>query len=122
MQHFPTTIHVGMDVYDRTHAHIGTVDDLKFPENITAPAVDPALADRQNGREELGLVDALRRSFGTDPIPDVLRERLEIDGYVRLDADGLFAADRFITPDQIALVAGDELILNVNKHELIKAH
>jgi hypothetical protein len=41
---------------------------------------------------------------------------------VRIDADGLFAADRYITPDQIASSQNDRLVLNVPKSALMKTH
>ena len=53
-------------------------------------------------------------------MPETLRERLLREGYIRLDADGLFAADRYILPSQIASAAGDEVTLNVEKDQLIK--
>jgi hypothetical protein len=49
-----------------------------------------------------------------------LQSKLLMDGYVRMDASGLFASDRFITPDQIARVDGDRVYLTVNRDQLIK--
>ena len=48
------------------------------------------------------------------------RQRLLLQGFVRIDANGLFAADRYVTPEQIASVSADGLMLNVSKDELVK--
>ena len=39
-----------------------------------------------------------------------------------MDADGLFAADRYVLPEQISSVAGDRIMLKVSKVQLQKAH
>jgi hypothetical protein len=49
-----------------------------------------------------------------------LRARLQQEGFIRLDAAGFFAADRYITPDQIAHVVGDEVLLRVTRDALIR--
>ena len=43
-------------------------------------------------------------------------------GFIRIDSAGLFAADRYVTPDQIVSVSGDALTLNVSQDELMKRH
>jgi hypothetical protein len=42
------------------------------------------------------------------------------EGFVRLDAAGLFAADRYIFPEHIDRVEGDRLVLSVRKQDLLK--
>ena len=69
-----------------------------------------------------GLIQDLAEAFAPDGMPEVLRERLLSEGYIRLDSNGLFAADRYILPEQIASVSGDELVLTVDKDELMKRH
>ena len=73
-------------------------------------------------RDRESLVETVAEAFGAEELPEVLRDRLLHEGYLRLDADGLFAADRYILPSQIAAAAGDEVILNVEKDALIKRH
>ena len=119
MDTLPRDIHVGMDVYDRRHRHIGKVDDLKFPENAEDPDVEPAELDRTEERRET-ILGAVAEAFGKEPIPEPLRSRLLREGYIRIEADGLFAADRFVLPEQIVSASGDEVTLNVDKDELIK--
>lgn len=122
MQTLPPDIHVGMKVYDSRHKHIGKVDDLKFPENADDPGVEPADIDGSDRRDRESLVESIAEAFRSDGIPEVLRERLLTEGYLRLDADGLFAADRYILPEQIASASSEEIVLNVEKDALIKRH
>jgi hypothetical protein len=121
MDTLPRDIHVGMDVYDSQHRHIGKIDDLKFPENAGEPDVEPADIDGTDVRHET-ILTAVAEAFGDEPIPEPLRSRLLVEGYIRIDTAGLFMADRFVLPSQIATASGDEVTLNVEKDELIKRH
>jgi hypothetical protein len=122
MQSLLRDIHVGMTVFDNHHNHIGTIDDLKFPENAGAPDVVPADIDGGDKRGRETILGAIADAFAPDELPETLRDRLLREGYIRLDADGLFAADRYILPSQIASASGDEVMLNVEKDQLIKRH
>ena len=64
----------------------------------------------------------IAEAFAPYDMPEELRDRLLSEGYIRLDTKGLFAADRYILPEQIASSVGDELMLNVSKDELMKRH
>jgi len=100
---------------------IGKVDDFKFSENEDDPNVMPADVDgtdRRNARETV--LESIAEAFGKEDLPEVLRDRLLTEGYIRLDTKGLLAKDRFILPDQIASAVGDEVRLNVAKEDLIK--
>jgi hypothetical protein len=121
MQTLPENLHKGMTVYDSMHKKIGKVDDFKYSENETDPDVIPADldgTDKRNGRESI--LESIAEAFGKEEIPEPLRSRLLNEGYIRLDTAGLMAKDRFILPDQIASAAGDEVVLNVAKDDLIK--
>ncbi len=121
MQTLPRDIHIGMKVYDVSRKQIGKIDDFKFSENEEEPDVEPADidgTDRRNRRETI--LGAVAEAFGKEEIPEVLRDRLLREGYIRLDTKGLMAKDRFILPSQIASAAGDEVTLNVDKDALIK--
>ena len=107
MDKLPRDIHIGMKVYDSRHKHIGKVDDLKFPESEDIPGVEAADIDGTDRRDHESLVETVAGAFGVEELPEVLRERLLREGYLRLDADGLFASDRYILPSQIASAAGD---------------
>ena len=111
----------GMTVFDRERHEIGTVDYIQFgdddPETIETEAAAPNRLDQG----ERTLVDAIAEAFSVgDDIPDEIRARLLQQGFVRIEANGLFAADRYVTPEQIASVSGDGVMLNVTQDELVK--
>ena len=123
MQTLPRDIHNGMRVLDADRKEIGKIDDFKFSENEDQPEVTPADLDRADREEDDdSLVRDVARAFAPDDLPEALRDRLLSEGYARLDTKGLFAADRYILPDQIISSTGDELLLNVRKDDLMKRH
>jgi len=123
MQTLPQNIHVGMRVFDSAHNEIGKIDDFKFSENEDQPDVEPGDLDAADrGMQQGGLIQDLAEAFTSDGMPEVLRERLLSEGYIRLDSNGLFAADRYILPEQIASASDDEVVLTVDKDELLKRH
>ena len=123
MHGIPRDIHEGMKVYDRTNAEIGTVEMVKFSdEDPTTPEVETAGVNPIEEERDDNLVESIARVFRSDELPEELRERLLREGFVLIDADGLFEADRYVLPDQIASVSGDRLVLKASKAELIKRH
>ncbi|WEX10560.1 hypothetical protein [Chelativorans sp. AA-79] len=114
-------IREGMRVTDVSGKEIGTVEWVHFsdedPETPQAETVTPGTVDR-TGKT---LLEQFADVFRIDNVPEVLHERMMREGFVRLDADGLFAADRYILPDQIRSVSGDGVVLNVARDELIKS-
>ena len=121
MDTLPRDIHIGMTVYDSAHHAIGKVEDFKFSENEEHPDIIPADVDgtdRKDGRESI--LVAVAEAFGGEEIPEPLKSRLLTEGYIRLDTKGLLAKDRFILPSQIASSFGDEIMLNVDKNDLVK--
>ena len=117
MERLPADIEVGMKVFDSEHREIGTVDGLKYPENAIAPDIEPATVE---DRDDDTLIDMVAEAFGREDIPEPLRSQLLRDGYVHLDASGLFAKDRYILPEQIARMTADGIQLNVTRDALIK--
>lgn len=109
----------GMRVFDRERHEIGKVEWVQFgdddPETPEVEASGPSA-----GRDDDTLIDVIARAFSTDNVPEEIRERLVQQGLVRIDADGLFAADRYVMPEQIDSVSGDGMMLNVTKDELLK--
>lgn len=117
-----TQIKEGMDVYSRDSEHIGEVERVFFgsvSEEESEKGVGAATADSPRMRER-GWLDDLADVFRTDDIPQVLQNRYLREGFIRIDSAGLFAGDRYATPNQIASVSGDRVILKVNKNELFK--
>jgi hypothetical protein len=123
MQGLPRDIRVGMKVYDNEHHHIGVIDDFKLSdEDPTREGPETAGISEERDPGDGSVVQAVAEVFNPDEIPEELRERMLREGYIRLDADGLFAADRYILPEQIASAGNDEIMLNVKKDELVKRH
>ena len=121
MQTLPESIHRGMKVFVSHQQQIGKSDDLKFSETEDDPEVTPAEIDGTDRRDRRDtILQSIAEAFGKEELPEVLRDRLLTEGYIRLDTKGLMAKDRFILPDQIASATGDEVMLNVDKDQLIK--
>lgn len=116
-------VHEGMKVFDARHKEIGRVDWVQFgnddpgTEDLEASTNDGVTPERDDTLIE-NIVDAFR----VDDLPLEVRERLLMQGFVRIDAEGIFAADRYVLPEQIAMVSGDELMLKVEKDELVRRH
>ncbi len=114
------SIEEGMKVYDRERHEIGKVEYVRFGDDDPAtPEVEAASPNTLDDSPRT-LVDAIADAFGDDDLPEEIREKLLMQGFVRIDANGLFAADRYVTPEQIASVSGEGLMLNVTKDELVK--
>ena len=109
----------GMRVFDREHHEIGKVEWVQFgDDDLETPEVEASGPSAR--RDDDSLVDVIARAFTDDNVPEEVRARLVQQGFVRIDADGLFAADRYVMPDQIDSVSGEGLMLNVSKDELLK--
>lgn len=111
----------GMRVFDRERHEIGKVEWVQFgdddPETPEVEASGPS--DR---RDDDTVLDVIAKAFRTDDLPEEVRARLLHQGFVRIDADGLFAADRYVMPEQIDTVSGDGVMLNVTRDELMQRH
>jgi hypothetical protein len=114
-------IREGMTICDPAGNDIGTVDFVRLSdEDPATPGPEVVTADplpRDTGNT---LIGALADAFRTDDIPDTLRDRLLREGFIRVDVAGLFAADRYVMPDQIASVSGDKVTLAVDKESLMR--
>ncbi len=120
---FLNEIHEGMKVLDRGNHEIGKVDFVQIGSDNPATEVAEAseVSDIERDRES-PLVETIEDIFAPDELPQELRDRLLLEGYVRIDANGLFAADRYVTPDQISSISGDSIVLDVDKDDLLKRH
>lgn len=119
---FLARVHEGMKVFDRQHHEIGRVERVQMSDDN--PATEEVEAATPGDLRQRGdsLLDNIADAFRSDDLPEEIRERLLQQGFVRIDAAGLFAADRYVTPDQIMSVSGDALTLKVSKDELLKKH
>jgi hypothetical protein len=111
-------------VYDQRGDKIGTVEyvylgeltevDEKFgPGEFTSSIVD--------GSEGSLIEEFARAIVLTEQVPDIWRERLLSHGFIRISKTGLFTADRYAMPAQIASVTDDRVTLCVSRDRLIKA-
>ena len=118
-----TEVYEGMDVYDQAGDKIGTVEYVYLgavSEEADKYGTGPATASAP-GLGESSIIEDLAKALGAgDHVPETLRERLRRHGFIRIDSTGLFAADRYVMPDQIANVSGDRVTLRVTRDELIK--
>jgi hypothetical protein len=96
-------IYEGVAVHDRTGRRIGTVEYVYLGE-VAGSLI-----------EEFAKAVLL-----TERVPDIWRERLLSYGFIRINRFGLFTADRYALPSQIAGVVDDRVLLNVDLDELLK--
>jgi hypothetical protein len=121
MQNMLENVREGMKVFDAGHHEIGTVEWVKLVDEDEETG-EPIQAGLNDQPDRHNILTDIAEAFRTDDVPEEIRERLLHDGFVRIDADGLFAADRYVLPDQIAGVSGDGITLKVSKDQLIKTH
>lgn len=113
----------GMKVFDSTNTEIGTVEWVKFgDDDPTTPEPEARDVNRLDRDRRDTLIDNIADAFDPNELPEEIRDKLVLQGFVRIDAAGLLAADRYVAPDQIERVTGDALMLNVSKDELLKRH
>ena len=116
-------IREGMDVYSYDDERIGEVEWVSFGsvgEEDAATGAGAVTADDLRMRQR-NFVDDIADVFSDDnDMPDEFRERLMRLGFIRINATGLFARDRYATPDQIAAVDDDRVTLHATRDTLIK--
>ncbi|MBI1299970.1 hypothetical protein GC175_34025 [bacterium] len=115
-------VHEGMDVYTSDDKHIGKVERVYFGvvSEQEAATGTGAVTNDDPRMQQHSWVEEMANVFRTDEIPDEVRERLQRLGFIRIDAKGLFSSDRYATPDQIATVRDDRVILTADRDTLFK--
>ena len=84
-------------------------------------ALAPHVPENWNPKKQVQFDSlVMAEAFGREEVPEPLRSQLLRDGYLHLDAKGLFASNRYILPEQIARMTADGVQLNVTKDALIK--
>jgi hypothetical protein len=58
--------------------------------------------------------------FDPGDMPDEMAQKLQHSGFIRIDSNGLFAADPYVTHEHITRVDGDSVYLTVTSDELLK--
>jgi hypothetical protein len=115
-------VHEGMRVCDNADNEIGNVRQVFLgaaSDRAYGLGSGPATADESNEDNE-SLIDYIAKALDEEPLPEVLRERLKREGFIRIDTHGLFASDRYALPDQIESVSDDCVRLRLAKDELIE--
>jgi hypothetical protein len=108
-------IEKGMTVYDSNGKIVGTVEFVHFSEaNGSHIARGASLPDDP---VQPNVVDLLGKVFGSDDLPEEIRKRLLMHGFVKVDSAFLFGADRYVMPDQIAKVDEKKVHLRVQDSE-----
>jgi hypothetical protein len=119
---FLARVHEGMKVFDRQHHEIGKVERVQMSDDNPATLEVEAATPGNLRQRDDSLINNIADVFAPDQLPEDVRSRLLQQGFLRLDTKGIFAADRYILPEQIISVTGDEVMLNVSKDELLKQH
>jgi hypothetical protein len=110
----------GMRVYDDRGDRVGTVDRV-FLGSASEQAIEQGTGPATVPDPDHSFLEDVARVFDPDDLPKTVRERLLLHGFIRIDAAGLFAADRYVTPEQIARVSGDGVHLRVGRDRLLAA-
>jgi hypothetical protein len=95
-------IEKGMKVFDNSGDEVGTVEWVHFGEVEGPPST--SAASPSTGPAQSDLVEIIGNAFSSDNLPQELRERMLMYGFVKMDSKKLFGADRYVMADQIARV------------------
>lgn len=121
MEAIPHTIHKGMRVCDVAMDDIGTVATFRLGDEDPSQPGPETAGPSPVVEERSTLAATLADVFAPgDWLPREMQEKALREGFVRVDAEGLFAADRYIFPEHIDRVEGDKLVLSVRKQDLLK--
>jgi hypothetical protein len=117
-------VYEGMAVHDPSGEKIGTVEYVYLGEVAETPEeITPGerLTSTLTGSEGSFIEDFAKAILLTQRVSEFWRERLLSYGFIRINSRGLFAADRYAMPSQIATVADHRVRLRADWDELIKA-
>lgn len=125
-----TRVKEGMKVYDRDGKEIGMVEDLFIGSTSERPEGrgKGAATESASGFPEPGRTDEVLPNFafggGVNPTekgePEVIRNRMLREGFIKVDSRGIFSSDRYALPDQIASVSVNSVHLKVHADDLIE--
>src|SRR5579871_6724821 len=108
----------GMEVYDNQNKKAGKVKELYFgasSDEMMRHGAGAATAPDPNLRADSLIDDVARGIFDTNDVPEEMQQRLINDGFVRIDAAGIFTGDRFVLPEQIDHVDDKKVYLNISR-------
>lgn len=116
-------VHEGMTVYDANRDKIGTVDYVQFgaaSDSQRTHGAGPATVAPADNDYDQPLADTVASVFNPGDMPDEMAQKLQHSGFIRIDSNGLFTADRYVIPDQIVRADRDSVYLNVTSDELLR--
>jgi hypothetical protein len=108
-------IEKGMTVYDSNGDRVGMVEFVHFSESNGSYIKGGA--SLPNEPVQPSIVDLLGKVFGSDDLPEEIRKRLLMNGFVKVDSAYLFGADRYVMPAQIEKVEKEAVHLSVKDSE-----
>ena len=115
-------IYKGMAVHDQTGHMIGTVEYVYLGEVAESPedwGYHERIPTVLTSPEGSLIEEFAKAILLTEQVSDIWRERLLSYGFIRINSSGLFTSDRYVLPSQIAGVAGDRVLLYVDRDELL---
>ena len=124
-----TRIEEGMEVYDIEDKKIGEVETIYFGEvdqererrgERPATASTPEIPSAEHPLVDFAFGGAFSSDEEEEEGVELIRARLQREGFVKIDGSGLFGRDYYAMPDQIASISGDHVRLRVSKDELIE--
>ena len=104
-----------MKVFDNSGEEIGTVEWVHFGEAGGPSATGAASPSTEHVQSDL--IETMGKAFKSDDLPQELRERLLMRGFVKMDSKKLFGSDRYVMSDQIAEVDSKGVHLGVEDTE-----
>jgi hypothetical protein len=117
-------VYEGMAVHDQSGEKIGTVEYVYLGEVAETPE-EFGGGERSTftlaSSEGSFIEDFAKAVLLTERVSEFWRERLLSYGFIRINGRGLFSADRYAMPSQIAGVADHRVVLSADWDELIKA-
>ena len=104
----------GMTVYDRANETIGTVREVYLGSE------PGAVTTAGRATPPHSFVDDIAPAVAPPAVPDVVRERLVHEGFIRIDTAGPFAADRYAFASQIRGVSEAGVTLDAARDDLVR--
>jgi hypothetical protein len=114
-QNLLSMIKKDMKVYDIEGHEVGMVEFVHFSEAHGSRSTGAASLPDEPAKSDL--IEIIKEMFGSDGLPEELRERLLMRGFFKIDSAKLFGADRYAMSDQIAKVDDNGVHLKVKDSE-----
>lgn len=103
----------GMRVSDANGEEVGTVNFVHFADPEAVTTESDRGAGEGGGDADVSLLDVFEGGEDSGAT-----ERQLQTGYIRIDAGGLFAGDKYVGAENVASVNGDDVTLSVTKDSL----